>query len=218
MFARWIGVAVYALAGLLTAAAADASPVMYQFSGTFAQPVDGSTQFSGTFGYDTNLPIYPGTSLDGSHAYYGSGTDTPITMTLNLGTSGTNPLGTMLPSANEVAITHNASNDGFNLNAAFQPATGPWNYATIGMVNDNTTQPGPFTSLNPPSTLSLSSFNLGTQLIINPSGIGSAPAIGTITSLSVVSPSTVPEPTTAVIFLAIGAGLMGRRTSRLPRR
>ena len=39
----------------LATAPANAAPIGYAFSGTLSQPYNGSTQFSGTFYYDTNL-------------------------------------------------------------------------------------------------------------------------------------------------------------------
>jgi hypothetical protein len=204
---RTIAAAVFALASLV-AARVEGSPVTYDFAGTFAQPVFGSNQFTGTITYDTSLPTYPGTSGDASHAYYASGSGTPIAMTLNLGTSGTNPLGT--PTNSELAIFHTTGDDSLNLDVTYRnPTTGQYNFATFGMLNDNTTSAGPFTSLNPPASLSLGQFNLGSQLIINASN-GSAPMyIGTVTAL--LSPSTVPEPASAAVFAALAAGLAFRR-------
>jgi hypothetical protein len=181
-----------------------ASPVSYDFRGTFPQQVFGSTQFSGTFTYDTNLPFYPDAHQDATHAYYAGADGTPIAMTLNLGSSQTNPLGS--PIQSELVITHSSANDELNLDVTYQSSGSQPNFATIGMLNNNTLNSGPFTSVNPPSTLSLSNFNFGNQLILRtPDGT----KVGTITSLT---PTTVPEPATLGIFgvLAVGFVYRGR--------
>jgi hypothetical protein len=37
-----------------------ATPITYTFSGTLDQAYNGSNQFSGSFTYDTDLPLYQG--------------------------------------------------------------------------------------------------------------------------------------------------------------
>ena len=49
---------------------ANASPITYSFSGTLSQPFNGSSLFSGTFTYDTDLPTYPGINPSPGWAYY----------------------------------------------------------------------------------------------------------------------------------------------------
>ena len=56
------------------ATAAHASPISYDFSGTFSAPVNGSTNFSGTFSYDPNLALNPNATQSATTAYY---TDSP---------------------------------------------------------------------------------------------------------------------------------------------
>jgi hypothetical protein len=202
---RLTAAAAFAIASLI-ASMAGASPVTYQFSGTFPQPVFGSTQFSGTFTYDTNLPPYPGAAQDATHAYYAGADGTPIAMTLNLGTSGTNPLGT--PTNSELVVTHSPSYDELNLDMTYRSSTGQTSYATVGLLNNNGVANGPFTSLAPPSSLGVGDFNMGTQLILNGTGGTSPTAVGTITSLSA---TTVPEPAALVVFAGLAAGLALRR-------
>jgi hypothetical protein len=206
---RLIGAAVFALV-VFAVAQADASPVNYAFAGTFPQPVFGSTQFSGTFTYDTNLPPYPGAAWTATIHYYAGADGTPINMSLNLGTDGTNPLGT--PVNSELVVTHSPSYDELNLDLTYRSATGQTTFATIGMLNNNGLNNGPFTSLDPPSSLKLSEFNMGNQLILRTYDGSLGTVVGTITSLTAV----VPEPATLAIFafLAAGVACRGVRTGR----
>ncbi len=57
------------------AASAHAAPIGFAFNGTLSQPYDGSTQFSGTFYFDTNLlpfGINTPPPSSGSVAYVGA--------------------------------------------------------------------------------------------------------------------------------------------------
>jgi hypothetical protein len=204
-----------ALVVLLTTPTAKASPVSYDFSGTFAQPVDGQTQFSGTFTYDTSLPLYPGANQSATtHYYAGAPTDpngTPIGISLRLGNDPTNVLGDPIGGTRytELIVTHSAAADEINVDAYFPtpPFThvdGGWFRVTIGALNDNTQGPGPLTSLSPPAALNLGSFNNGIQFIFNSGGNGPVD-VGTITSLTPTA--AVPEPTTLAAFTILAAGL-----------
>jgi hypothetical protein len=204
---RRVGIAVCALLGVV-AREAGASPVTYQFNGRFSQAEFGSTQFSGTFTYDTNLPLYPGAAQDATHHYYAGADGTPVAMTLNLGSPGNNPLGT--PTNSELVVTHSPAYDELNLDVSYRSTTGnQTNTATIGLLNNNGLAPGPFTSLDPPPSLSLSGFNLGNQLILFLPDGTTGTVVGTITSLSPLT--SVPEPASALVFGAIVAGLVSRR-------
>src|SRR5262249_30518466 len=149
---------------VFSVAEAGASPVSYDFSGTFPQAVFGSTQFSGTFTYDTNLPPYPGAAWTPTIHYYAGADGTPINTSLSLRSDGTNPLG--MPVNSELVVTHSPSYDELNLDMTYRSSAGRTYYATIGMLNHNGLANGPFTSLDPPSSLNLSNFNIGNQLIL----------------------------------------------------
>jgi len=66
-----------------------ASPISYEFSGTLSQPFNGTTQFSGSFTYNTSLPAYPGIVPSPGWSYYSGVPTDPtapvVSLTFNLG-------------------------------------------------------------------------------------------------------------------------------------
>lgn len=198
----------------LAVSTVEASPISYDFSGTFSAPVDGATQFSGTFTYDSNLPLNPNANQSSNIAYYtnpDSGSSiTPISITFTTnGNVSSSSLGTITSA--ELSVWHDASYDSLNINVGYTDAAGKNLEMTIGMLNFNNQSPGTFTSLAPPANLSLSSFNGGTQFIFNSRPMGQAPpVVGTITSLHATG-ANVPEPTTLSVFLLAGGGIALRR-------
>jgi hypothetical protein len=188
---------------------AEASPVGYAFSGTLAQPFDGSTQFSGTFKYDTNLPPDPNINPSPGWSYYlGTPTDPsspPVSLTFNLGNTSSSSFG----SADniEVVVAHTPSSDGFFINEQF-PFQGRQNLtAEIGLANNNLAQPGPFKSSSLPSSLNLTDFSIGGNLTFwgTTADGQQVNVVGTVTSL--VPDLNAPETATLAVFIVLGAGL-----------
>ena len=199
---------------------ANASPISYDFSGNFSAPLDGSTQFSGRFTYDSNLPLYPNANQSPTIAYYGSpapGAGTPISITFTSGGLSSSDLGTITNS--ELAVRHDASYDELTVYATYTKPTGQSLELTIGLLNFNNQSPGPFTSVAPPAIFSAASFNAGPQFIYNTFAYGNGgPVVGTITSLyptgTTPPPPNIPEPTTLSIFLVASGGLILRKYFR----
>lgn len=208
-----IGVGPLSLVGflLLAVSTADASPVSYAFTGTFRQPFEGSTQFSGTLVYNTNLPSNPGIQPFPGWSYY-SGVPTdpsaPVSsLTFQIGNTPSSNFGSV--DSLEVIVTHTQSNDGFSLSEEILGPSGSYLFPELAMVNDNLVQRGPFTSTDLPATLNLSDFSMGANLTLNGRGANGqgVNVVGTITSLTPIG--QVPEPSTALIFVVLGAGFAG---------
>jgi hypothetical protein len=190
-----------------------ASPISYDFSGTLSQPYNGSTQFSGSFTYNTDLPAYPGITPSPGWAYY-SGVPAdpsapPVSLTFNLGTTASSSFGDIVN--DEVIVAHTQSTDAFFIDVQFANKGGQDLSAEIGFVNDNFAQRAPFNSSGPPTSLSLSEFDLGGNLTFSGTTADGhqIDVVGAITSL--VAASSVPEPGPIVVVLAMGAGFLGYR-------
>jgi hypothetical protein len=211
---RWLSVIACLVCG---AAPALASPITYSISGTLNQPYNGSTQFSGTVTYDTDLPLNPQvTAYTGWSYYLGTppvSSEPPASLMLNLGGTSSTSLG---PVSNvEVIVSHTQDNDSFNLFEQFSPANGLPAWANFGISNNNLTNPAPFTSTDLPAGLSLSAFSNGAQLtfgVMNNSGSQQV-FTGTITSMA-----AAPEPASVLIFGILGAGLWASRRASIGRR
>jgi len=194
---------------------AQASPISYAFTGTLSQPFDGSTQFSGSFTYNTNLPAYAGiTPATGWSYYSGVSTDPsapPVSLTFNIGNTASSSFGNIVN--DEVIVSHTRTNDGFYIYEQFANTGGQNLSAEIALESNNLLQQPPFTSSSLPSSLNLSEFNQGASLSLwgtTASG-EQVDDIGTVTSL--VAISSVPEPGTILVFLAMGAGFLRYRRS-----
>ncbi len=211
------------------ASAANAAPIGYAFTGTLSQPYDGSTQFSGTFSYDTNLLPFgintpPPTlgSIEYVGAPFGNGF-VGITFNLpgNLTTSFLSPNGDLTyPS---VVVTHTQSSDSINISQSFDSAPGQGLTGFVSLQNNNLVQAGPLSSTSLPTGLSLADFSLGGVFLLEGS-IGNGPNLnisGTITSMTPLSASSeapVPEPSTILVFLIMGAGMALRLRKHSERR
>jgi hypothetical protein len=201
------------LVGLCFVSRAEASPIEYTFSGTLAQPFNGSTQFSGTLAYDTALPPYPGIQSSPGWSYYAGMSPDPSSpignVTFNLPNTPFWSFGNIVNS--EVIVAHTQGTDGFFIQEQF-PFTGGENLtAEIGFSNNNLTQPGPFDSSKLPASLKLADFNQGANLTVwgTTADGQQINVVGTITSL--VPPQPIPEPTTLLVFAVVGAGIIFRR-------
>jgi hypothetical protein len=210
-------------------APAHGSALTYAFSGTLWQPYNGSTQFSGTFTYDTDLPPYPGSNAyPGSAAYSGvpyDPTEPPVSLTFTLGNTPSSSFGTV--SSDEVLVDHNLGGspqggDLFGITQQYNEIGGVTAFAKIGFGNDDLIQSAPFSSTAPPSSLSLAAFSMGGNLVIEfVSQQDQVPSVfGTITSLTLISSSQtpVPEPSSLLIFAGLAAAICAhRRVNRKPR-
>jgi hypothetical protein len=216
------------------ASSASASPVMYAFSGTLSQPFNGTTQFSGTFAYDTSTPqswsTTPGVGVYSSLVTGAS--DPPATLTFNIGNMTATSIGSV--SSTVVTVVHSQASDSFTIDLNSNNGndqSGP-NYPgedsliveQIQFSNNNLTSPGPFSSTGLPSTLNLTNFNNpGPQFSIDGwlANGQYVEVFGQITSLTPLGgtgggPSSlpVPEPSSVLVFLALGAALVVSRRMR----
>jgi hypothetical protein len=212
-FVRRFGWAICLVCGVV---GVDASPIQYSFTGTLSQPYNGATHFSGTFTYNTDLPIYPGIQPSPGWQYY-SGVPTdptapPVSLTFHIGSFSSTSLGGI--ASDEVIVAHTQSNDGFYFQEAFNYTHGQNLTAEIGMVNNNLVQRAPFSSLDPPGHLSLSEFSMGSNLTFwgRTADGQEVNVVGTVTSL--VAISSVPEPGSLLVFTVLGAGFLRCRRRR----
>lgn len=192
---------------------AQGSPISYDFSGNLSQPYDGSTQFSGSFTYNTDLPAYPGIGPSPGWSYYSGVPTDPsapvVSLTFNIGNTASSSFGNIVN--DEVIVAHTQSNDGFYIYEQFAFTGGQNLSAEFGMVNNNLVQRAPFTSSIPPSSLNLSDFTAGASLTFWGTTAAGDPidVSGTVTSL--VAISSVPEPVPILVLLAMGAGFLKYR-------
>lgn len=200
-------------------ASAQASPISYAFSGTLAQPYNGSTQFSGTLTYNTDLPPYPGIQPSPGWSYYSGVPNDPtspvVSLTFNLGGTSSSSFGSL--ASDEVIVAHTQSADAFFIEEAFNYSGGQNLHAEFGIGNNNLVYRGPLHSLNPPSSLNLADFSDGANLTFwgkTASG-QDVNVVGTVTSL--VPLTVVPEPASLLVFGVMGAGYFGSRRARAGR-
>lgn len=203
---------------LAIGASAEGATVSYDFSGTFATPVDGSTQFHGTFRYDTSMTSAVENPLPNTGFYKDLPTNpagTFIDMSFSVGDASSSSIGPIVD--DNLSISPTASYDLINLSVAFNHKNRTI-WQIIAFENDNTINPGPLTSGLPPTELLLSSFNKGGKFLYQPFDNPTGPyVVGTITSLT----ATVPEPSTVAVLLTgiCGGALrsrMGRKRSGRP--
>ncbi len=196
---------------MLAPMAAEAVPITYNFAGQLAQPVNGASQFSGSFTMDSNpnfipLPaVLPGTLTE---------TSSDVSMTLHLGSQTYDFSNT--PGQSGAALYVNSPLQGYSypsgspqesisLNGAlFTGSAGSAPSFTI-----NFQQAGGFFSTTDLGKLSTSSFSSGVHFSAM-SGGQSTTSNGTLTSIEQVS---APEPCSLAIFggLAIAAMITARR-------
>jgi hypothetical protein len=211
---RWLSVITGLVFGV---SPAFATPITYTFNGTLGQPYNGSTQFSGTLTYDTDLPLNPAVQPFPGWSYY-SGvpadpSEPPLSLTFNLGNTPSSSFGNILN--DELIVTHTSSNDGVYIQENFQSPAGPGGaqavMAEFGMVNDNLVQRAPLGSTSPPTSLDLAGFSMGAQLniYITPPDGQEVFVHGTITTLG--GETMTPEPASLLVFSILGAGLWASR-------
>ncbi len=208
---RWLGLWLVGFA--FAAATADAAPITYVFSGTLSQPFDGSTQFSGTFTYNTNLPQYPGIQASTGSSYYSglsSGSNSPsVTLNFAIGNLSSTSFGSVVN--DQVVVSHTQSTDAFSIYEQFNFTGGQNIGAEFSLVNNNLVQPSPFSSQNPPTTLNLASFSLGGILTVWGTTAGGQPldVMATVTSLEPLGFTAAPEPASFAVFAILGLGYLG---------
>jgi hypothetical protein len=181
------------------AAPAPATPISFNFSGTSSASGGSPTQFSGTFSYDSDVPLFSAAQQSSTIAYYADAAGNYGKL-INLNFSASNglsssSLGTLI--SDLLVVRHDSSTDKVDVEFTYLNSSGVTSMVNIGLYNDNTKTPGPLTSLAPPTSLSLSNFNMGAQLdVYSYSGNSSQPWSGTINSLQMV-----PEPTTLAFLV-----------------
>ena len=212
-----------------SASSASASPVMYAFSGTLSQPFNGTTQFSGTFAYDTSTPqswsTSPGVGVYSSLATAPS--DPPASLTFNVGNMTAPSFGSILETV--VTVVHSQASDQFEIDLNLNNGNNqsgqnyPGQYSniveSIQFTNNNLISPGPLSSTGLPSTLNLADFNnFGSRFLIDGwlADGQYVEVLGQITSLTPLGgtgglASSVPEPSTVLVFLVMGASLVVSR-------
>ncbi len=123
----------------LAGARVQAAPVTYTFTGTLQQPYDGSTSFSGTLVYNTDLPTYPGITPSPGWAYYSAVPSDPTapvsSLTFQFGNTPSSALGTV--DSLEVVVNHNSASDGFFIQEQFS------GFECVRRVWDEQQQSGP---------------------------------------------------------------------------
>lgn len=207
-----IALAVSTLLG--TGLTARSTPITYDFSGTLDHSYQGSNQFSGTFTYDTDLPLNTSIEPSPGWSYYTGVPADPsepvLSLKFNLGNTPSTTFGQL--QSDELIVAHQASgSDGFFIQEEFlsRPGSGggPTTvWAELGMANNNLIQRGPFSSTSPPSYLNLQDFSIGADLTvqINPTNGTGQMYVGTITSLTLET--ATPEPRSFLIFAFLGIG------------
>ena len=205
-------------------ASVQASPISYGFSGTLAQPFDGATTFSGSFTYDTDLPIYPG--LGGGYpgwSYYSGVPADPsepvLSLTFNVGNLSS---ASLLPvEMDDLVVSHTQLSDSFDIQETLSYAKGQNLTATFGMSSNNLVERAPFSSTDPPPSLNLADFSGANFSLEGTTAAGQQlNVIGTVTSLVPLSDPQVPvpEPGSVLIFVVAGAVAWVRlRRGRRPR-
>jgi hypothetical protein len=184
--------------------------VSYAFTGTLQQPYDGSTHFSGTLVYNTDLPTYPGIQPFPGWSYYSgvpADPSAPVSsLTFQIGNTPSSAFGTV--SNLEVIVAHTQADVAFFLQEQFRSPAGQSMMAEFGIGNNKLVHRAPLTSLAPPSSLSLSDFGDGANLTLYGQTANGqwVNVVGTITSLT-----PVPEPSAPLVFAAFGLGLAGYR-------
>ena len=172
-----------------------ASPVSYDFTGTLSQPLYGATTFTGTLTYDTDLPaesqspnynIYSGVPLNSSEPV--------LSLNFTIGGVSSSAYGDVVN--DNLSVSHatsvtppTPSTDQFEIWEQFNNAMS----AELILSNNNLVSRSPFTSVQPPASLNLSSFNLGGTLGISGYYNGQlVDELGTITSLTPVTTTSDP--------------------------
>jgi hypothetical protein len=215
------------LLGFASQASADA--LTYDFSGTLSQPYNGSTQFTGTLTYDTDLPLNPATApYPGLAGYTGvplDPTEPVLSLTFNLGNTPSSSFGTV--QSDELLIDHASSNDSFTIYETLGGSGKQTVSVELELWNNNLVTRGPFSSSNPPPSLNLADFGGGAGFSVwGYTGDAETTNIyGTVNSLTSPSwqpPGTqtpVPEPASALVFLVVGVAFVGyrRATPRTPK-
>jgi hypothetical protein len=173
-----------------------ASPVSYDFTGTLSQPLYGATTFTGTLTYDTDLPaesqspnynIYSGVPLNSSEPV--------LSLTFTIGGVSSSAYGDVVN--DNLSVSHvssvtppTPSADQFEIWEQFNTTMS----AELILSNSNLVSRSPFTSVEPPASLNLSSFNLGGTLGISGYYNGQlVDELGTITSLTPVTTTSEPS-------------------------
>ena len=195
------------------AAPVDAAVIAYDFSGTLSQPVDGSSTFSGTLTFDTDLHLSTTSIAPGAGTYYSgvpvNPSEPPVSLTFTLGNLPSSTFGTMTDP--EVFVSHvPQGTDEFQVSVEYHLGTQVVT-AQFTLTNNNLVQPGFLTSNNIPSTLNVSSFSKDAILALY--GANNFPyngEVGTVTALAAGPGSSVPEPASLVVFACLGAAVFVR--------
>ena len=220
---RLLFLAAFVMGG--TASRVAASPISYEFSGTLAQPLNGSTAFSGTVSYDpTTSGLSAGSffsSSVGAHATLIVGGQSYEFVDHSFSAQGS-------PSTYQFDANSKGQGDNFTFNGPISasvvpntanPTSSDANAQGAAMtlhLGDPSGTAFPSSSPNLPP-LDLARFSVrDLSVTIIPPSPGGMNAIadpifvtGTINSLS-PEPQAAPEPTTLALFAMIGLGLAVR--------
>ena len=188
-----------------------ASPITYDFAGTLSQPIDGATQFSGSFTIDTNPNQVVDTIWDNASAFGEDGSE--VALTIRLGGQTMNYINTP---QNPETVTL-LGETGVNIAVPPPPQNVYFGLGTQSQANDRLTfslqftRPGSDLELADLARLSSPMFTSSVSVSYDSAG-QTQQVQGSITSIEQVS---APEPGMLAIFAVMGfAGLAHRRFRR----
>jgi hypothetical protein len=217
MIIRTVSLMGFTLVCLVTSA--HASPITYDFSGTLAQPYKGSSDFSGSFSFESSTAGFGGATLfsgyAGAAASLTIGGQTyqfqNITIDYNGNGQTQHPAGQLPKVWYQFNHNNNGTGDSFDLHANNGVNTGSVPLPAAAMTIHLADHTG--TALRP-SDLTLPSLDLNRFSVrqLGFSTSSDAPAmLGTITTLQVV-----PEPSALAFALLVGLGLILKRKALFP--
>jgi len=197
---------------LLAPRAIEASPITYDFAGTFNQPVNGSNQFSGSFTIDSNPTVPIALPSWDSGGVGENGSD--VSLTVNMGGQTVNFVNT---SQNPENATFQAAVIGSGMTGASAPPVSV-DFTLQGYLGTNNpiglslnfSHPGTDLQLADIGNLNSPSFT-ASVVATNPPGAPSQSVNGSLTSIEQVP---APEPSTLAVFAVMAIAAMAHRRFR----
>jgi hypothetical protein len=196
-----------------------ANPITYDFSGTFDQPVNGTTQFSGSFTFNTDATItYSAQHWPNIYPYMIAESGKDVALVVTIGNQTINYQNTnQYPDLAKLSVYRNPTNypvepSGDTIDVGGAPPYSPPGYSpgfgfSLGLPHDEIfSQAGPNGAVSLPN---LSAFELRAASYTDSSNVLHE---GQITSIQEVS---IPEPSMLAVFATLGAlAIVHRRFRR----